>query len=311
MHPHSTRPELTLSAETTTARPIRSALERHSGRPVYPYSVIRGGIYSVAEFDAALREDSVVSAHYAGFHRESARWMHAPASTLMYASYRIGNSVFWTSHRIHIVAGEALVADGTTLARARCGNQLSPREPVARMEPLEREMDSPVAINSTGPSLGDLPLGDLAPTDSGRLDRLFELHLATVHSSALAFELFPLVDLSAGPVSDFTETSALSPVDSSQWGELVRGPIFEIWPVALPLVPGSIKNPRQPTTTSQPSTATDEFPVGEPEPIAGNPSVSLPGPNNDVPEPVAGVLFCAGLPVGRLQAPSPAPYRLT
>jgi len=190
------QPEFVPVPEATFAAPVRPALERRPSRPVYPYSVIRGGAYSVAELDAALRKDAVASVHYARFHRDGLRMTNAPGPLLMYASYRIGSSVYWTSHPVHVSAGESLITNGTSLARARCGNQLSdsPREPVTRMEPMEREMDTPQT-----PDLNTDP-NQAALADTRALDRPLLLRPPNAPPvSALAFEIFPPAPLAAAP----------------------------------------------------------------------------------------------------------------
>lgn len=120
--------------------PVRSAAVR-APRTVYPHSVIRGGVYSAAELDQALDRDPVAAAHYAGFNRASSRPIRAEAASLMYASYRVGDRVYWTRKPVRIAAGEGLLTDGTNLARSRCGNRLS-REAVAPTGP-EVDLDSP------------------------------------------------------------------------------------------------------------------------------------------------------------------------
>jgi hypothetical protein len=180
--------------EATFAALVRPAAEPRLSRPVYPYSVIRGGAGSIAELDAALSKDPVASAQYAGFHRDAMRMTNAPGPLLMYASYRMGGSVYWTSHPVHIAAGESLITDGTSLARARCGNQLSdsPREPVARMEPMAREMEMPEP-----PELNKAPAAD-----ARALTRLLPLRQPIAPPvSALVFEVFPHAPLSAAPAS--------------------------------------------------------------------------------------------------------------
>jgi hypothetical protein len=123
--------------------PVRVAFHHAVGRPNYRYSVIPRGAYTVEELDAALARDPVVNAHYAGFDRAKLRMTRADGARLMYASYRKGDSVYWTGHRVRVAANEALITDGNHLARARCGNRLSDQAqlPLARAAPTERELD--------------------------------------------------------------------------------------------------------------------------------------------------------------------------
>ena len=129
--------------EFRPSNPVVSA-SKWMGRPVHRYSVIPGGAYSAEELRGALLRDRVAAAHYADFNPEAARVIVTTEPLLLYASYRIGDDVWWTRKPLHIAAGEALITDGQTLARARCGNRLSgaPRQPAQISEPDESAMDS-------------------------------------------------------------------------------------------------------------------------------------------------------------------------
>lgn len=66
-------------------------IENH---PVYPYSVVPGGVRSVGELKWAAEHDPVVGAHYAGFDFNHARVVVLKATLSAYVSYRIGNKVY-------------------------------------------------------------------------------------------------------------------------------------------------------------------------------------------------------------------------
>jgi hypothetical protein len=120
-------------------------------RPIYPYSVIRGGAYSEAELIDVLDHDPVVARHYSGFHRTLV-WTVASAFVKpMYLSYRIGDSIYWTSRPVQIPRGETLLTDGHSYARARCGNMLSDRPgiPVNDTEPAPELFDAPRRPSNT------------------------------------------------------------------------------------------------------------------------------------------------------------------
>ena len=138
-------PYLDPTANSGDRASVRPAALRVRSRPVYPYSVIRGGAYSVAELDAALRADLVAAAHYAVFNRAKMRLTAAPESTAVYVSYRQGDRIYWTRRKLRIPAQEALLTDGIHAARARCGNRfsLTPESPVGVTEPSAGEMDLP------------------------------------------------------------------------------------------------------------------------------------------------------------------------
>lgn len=153
--------------------PVRPAAIRNPSRPIYPYSVIRGGAYSAGELDQALRNDPVVAAHYADFDRGHMRVTQAPAAAAVYVSYRKDDRVYWTSRKIQLPAGESLLSDGVHTARVRCGNRVSltPQGPVHPREPSAIELDVPQW--STGKA-------DVPPNGSS--------------SPRLAYEIFPAMD---------------------------------------------------------------------------------------------------------------------
>jgi hypothetical protein len=114
-------------------------------RPVFPYSVIAGGAESSQELRGAVAADPVVAQHYADFDIAKARRVTLDAPKLMYVSYRIGNKVFWTKHKLALRKGEAMLSDGRNMARTRCGNRVSvlPVRPNAPAEPTSSELDGP------------------------------------------------------------------------------------------------------------------------------------------------------------------------
>jgi hypothetical protein len=145
---------VTSPGDTTSVRPATIGTRP---RAIYPYSVIRGGAYSSAELDAALRADPTAAAHYAGFDRTRTRVTRAPASTAVYVSYRQGNRIYWTRRKVRLAANEALLTDGVHTARARCGNRISltPPEPAQAREP-DIDLDLPEAANAP-PDVFSLP----------------------------------------------------------------------------------------------------------------------------------------------------------
>ena len=114
-------------------------------RAVYPYSVIAGGAQSAQELREAMAADPVVAQHYAEFDITKARRVTLDAPKLVYVSYRIGNKVFWTKHKLALRKGEAMLSDGHNLARTRCGNRISvlPVRPNAPAEPTSSDLDGP------------------------------------------------------------------------------------------------------------------------------------------------------------------------
>jgi hypothetical protein len=135
--------------------PALQAVKSLPSRPVYPYSVIRGGAYSAAELTDALDSDPVAARHYAGFRRSAVYLTASTFSQPVFLSYRLANAVYWTSQPVRLPKGEALLTDGQNYARARCGNRISPipQMPVNETEPAQEVMNIPQAPANT---IGDL-----------------------------------------------------------------------------------------------------------------------------------------------------------
>ena len=113
-------------------------------RPMYPYSIIPGGAYSAPELRNAIEHDPVVAHHYAGFDLARVRIIRLDSDRMEYVSYRLGDHIFWTNRELRLRKGEALITDGTHLARTRCGNRLSdhPVEPTSAAQPSAETLNS-------------------------------------------------------------------------------------------------------------------------------------------------------------------------
>lgn len=233
--------------EVGASFPIRAAVDRRRVRPIYRHSVIRGGVYSPGELREALLADPVAAKHYADFHSGAAEIVAAPQAQLLYASYRIDNRVYWTRRPLEIPAGEALISDGENLARARCGNRLSPKpqQPITRSEPSEAELDEqdPSDDDMASSLLRDLP----------------------IHRSALAFDYFAptLLTLTDDGMAEaiLTAKSAQAP-EKDMWPTL--SPEFEVaWtgPLPLPLY-SLLANPRIKSTHAPVPTVGTLMPIG-------------------------------------------------
>lgn len=121
-----------------------------AARPLYPYSVIPGGVENVPELKNALLRDSVAAAHYADFDVGKARVVRLNQDRLAFVSYRIGSHIFWTSKKVRLPKGETIITDGAHEARTRCGNRVSdlPGQPVSPHEPPQQALEPP-----SGPEL--------------------------------------------------------------------------------------------------------------------------------------------------------------
>jgi hypothetical protein len=142
------RTRLLLSNEEQAFRP------RADARPVYPYSVVPGGVEDARELKWVAEHDPIVAAHYAGFDYDHARVVRLVLAGTAYVSYRIGGRVYWTRRRVALHKGEKVITDGRMTARARCANRIeevpqqataSPEPPVAKFEEPMRAGDGTAA----------------------------------------------------------------------------------------------------------------------------------------------------------------------
>ena len=127
-------------------------LQSQMSRPIYPYSVVPGGVESVKELKWAADHDPVVAAHYAGFDYERAHIVQLTLARTEYVSYRIGNHIYWTSHRITLHKGEKLITDGRMTARTRCANRVEEtpqQKSAAKNEPTQQQLEQPLRGQGT------------------------------------------------------------------------------------------------------------------------------------------------------------------
>ena len=124
--------------------------------PVYRYSVIPGGVRQSSELTSVLERDQLARVHYASFNSDNAYLVHVKSPRQVYVSYRMGNKIYWTKNKVWLSTGEALLTDGKSSVRTRCGNRISdrPQSTVSDKEPAPEELDmviapSPGAYNRT------------------------------------------------------------------------------------------------------------------------------------------------------------------
>lgn len=124
----------------------KEALGQIEGRTLYKYSVVPGGVRNVQELKWAVEHDPVVAAHYAGFDYDRARVVKLVLARTAYISYRIGNRVYWTRHRVSLKKGETVITDGKMTARTRCANRVEemPQQATSESEPPASKFDEPV-----------------------------------------------------------------------------------------------------------------------------------------------------------------------
>jgi hypothetical protein len=157
------------TSAVTAARPVSNlhlpvknfSAFRHASK-VYPYSIIPGGIESVTQLRKAIALDPVVAAHYAAFNLAKARLIRLNHERTAYVSYRRDDKAYWTTRKLLLHAGEAVVTDGRHMARARCGNLISdvPLSPVSLGEPTPSTLDTPLTLDSPLMTHASLTLDD-------------------------------------------------------------------------------------------------------------------------------------------------------
>src|SRR5580692_715425 len=153
LHSAQTGPDLNRTAAEDARARLLAASEvalqpKASTRPVYPYSVVPGGVEDARELKWVAEHDPIVAAHYAGFDYDHARVVRLTLDRTVYLSFRIGNHVYWTRHRVTLHKGEKLLTDGRMTARTRCANRVEevPQQAAAPVEPPAVKFDQPIGF---------------------------------------------------------------------------------------------------------------------------------------------------------------------
>jgi hypothetical protein len=143
---HNSAPNLAANSSPNSTPESNRSKQPGAGRAVYAYSIVPGGIASVAELRAAMVKDSVVFGQYSTFHLERARIIRLDHERRAHVSYRVGNRVYWTKRELKLEKGETLITDGIETARTKCGNLISesPEAPVSPNEPAEQALNTPI-----------------------------------------------------------------------------------------------------------------------------------------------------------------------
>src|ERR1700730_13402718 len=159
-------------SELTLSRPSainQMPWDAQPSRPVYPYSVVAGGVEDAKELKWVAEHDPIVGAHYAGFNYAHAQVVRLTLARTVYLSYRIGNHIYWTHRRVTLHKGEKVLTDGKMTARTRCANRVeeSPQqEAVSPAEPPAQRFDEPIH-----PGEGIAMQSPEAPFESALLSR--------------------------------------------------------------------------------------------------------------------------------------------
>lgn len=146
-------------ARLAAANKAQEEFRPRVGRPVYPYSVVPGGVEDVHELKWVADHDPVVASHYAGFDYDHARIVRLTLARTVYLSYRIGNHVYWTRRRVTLHPGEKILTDGRKSVRARCGNRVedAPQVEVSTLDPPVWKFDEPMP-NFEGTAVQEPPV---------------------------------------------------------------------------------------------------------------------------------------------------------
>ena len=141
-------------ASDAFAQATEEALRPAAERPVYRYSIVPGGVNDARELKWVAEHDPVVAAHYAGFDYEHAHVVQLVLARTVYLSYRIGNHVYWTRHRVTLKKGEKLLTDGKITGRTRCANRVEelPQQATSSSEPPVVKFDEPAMPGSAAPA---------------------------------------------------------------------------------------------------------------------------------------------------------------
>lgn len=160
--------ELSRSRLVTMNQILSERAQLANDRPVYPYSLVPGGVEDAKELKWVAEHDPVVAAHYAGFDYDHARVVRLTLARTAYLSYRIGNHVYWTSHRVTLHKGEKIITDGRMAARGRCANRVEelPQQAASPAEPPVEKFDQP-ATAGDGTAMRSPPV----PFQSALLER--------------------------------------------------------------------------------------------------------------------------------------------
>jgi hypothetical protein len=206
-------------------------------RPLYPYSVVPGGVRSAAEIRAAESQDSAVRAHYAGINVALAHMQRLDAAKLVYVSYRRGNRIFWTKSALRLGKGETVITDGSNMLRARCGNRISE----APMAPVEAPEAAVAPAEMELPEAPGLPL----PLDAAAMD----LPLAPIPATAIEVPPAPPVIYAGGP-GGYAPPFYTPPVGSGS--KTPTSPAGPTTPAGPPSGPGTPSGPGSPSGPSGP-----------------------------------------------------------
>jgi hypothetical protein len=209
-------------------------------------------------------------------------------------SYRVGDRVYWTKEKVTLPQGEALLTDGRSLIRARCGNCISdtPQGPTSDAEPDAVEFDRAIA-----PAPGVLHTAGGAPEAAFAVVPAFPpvgpttepplFGLVSIEAPVAALHPGGAAGLAGPPTSGRTIPGGIAPHQSAGTG---GSPPVSAMNSAGPLTPGTsgILPPGGPLVP----------PDGSDPPQTFVPPVGPPGPARAPAVPEPGLLLLVGAGVG-------------
>lgn len=281
----------------------RVVAKNENSRPVYLHSVVPGGVADVAELKHVVRRDSVVAQHYAAFDLEKGQSKLIQKARSVYVSYRKGDKIYWTKHKVKLVPGETILSDGSLEARARCANRISdtPQFPVELKGPTTEELDTvtegqgsqerapvilPVVADNSAVRLFSVaaPMhvgGDYFALNTGTSDVLSNT-LSGASSSSYSGRPKPISANQANPIGNQSSYAKPEPIDEAPLvsESSSASSIEEPRPSESSLEIGQgtpSQKPSEPAATTVPSTSgTTEPLVSEGRPSNVPPSVATP-----------------------------------
>ena len=244
-----------------------------SARLVYAYSVVPGGVADAADARRAVAADPVVGEHYRGLNLGRLTRVSLTADTAAYVSFRKGDKVYWTTKKVHLARGEAVLSDGTNMLRARCGNRISDASMAgtAPQEPPPDEMDTPLS-----------PGGPMAPLQlPGHLEQVRLLAAALPHLAPEA--MAPLPETPEELLSSAPKDRMLNP--PGQGGPV--GPYWYVFPSPSYFLGWGVAPVPSPAPTSKKTVDSD----GSGDTLTAS-ETPLPAPT---PEPSSWLLVGVGM----------------
>ncbi len=139
-----------IAGVTSTGAPIARS-SRSGKRPVYPFSIVPGGVGSREELKTAMQKDPLVARHDASVDVDGLKPVTLRQNLAAYVSFRKHGQVYWTSRKVRLAKGERLLQGSSqgVRVRERCGNQVAeqPQTPVLKdlgTEPSGATFDTPL-----------------------------------------------------------------------------------------------------------------------------------------------------------------------